>query len=432
MSAPTGLPRLLAGLGSGGAALSLGDHLGLHGPLPPAPRRRGPDHGLIDVVEASGLRGRGGGGFPTARKLAAVAAGSRRPVVVVNGAEGEPASAKDRLLLARAPHLVLDGAQLAARAVGAAEVVLVVSEAAPELAEGLAAAVDDRRRGGLDRVRPEVVSCPERFVAGEESALVALLNGGAPKPTFVPPRPYQRGVGGRATLIQNVETLAHLALIARHGAGWFRRVGTESEPGSTLVTLGGAVARPGLYEIARGTPMSALLAGVGGATGEVQAYLTGGYGGTWVPAAAARDVGLCDEALQTIGGTLGPGVVVVLPEDACGLAETARLASYLARESAGQCGPCVYGLADIDAALAQVASGRAGSGVVSQLLAWTSQVTGRGACHHPDGAARLVESALRVFRGDLAAHVHGHPCPGTRRPPVLAVPGQLASSGGTR
>ncbi|MGH9065347.1 MAG: NADH-ubiquinone oxidoreductase-F iron-sulfur binding region domain-containing protein [Acidimicrobiales bacterium] len=432
MTGPSGLPRLLAGLRPDGRPLSLAEHAAHHGPLPPRGRRRGPDRTLIEVVGRSGLQGRGGAGFPTGRKLASVVDQGSRPVVVANGAEGEPASAKDRVLMQRAPHLVLDGAQVAAWAVGATEVIVAVCGEAPEVLAVLRHAVAERTAGCWDHVQPAVLATPERFIAGEESALVALLNGRAPKPTFVPPRPYQRGVGGRPTLVQNVETLAHLALIARNGPEWFRGLGTAAEPGSTLVTLGGAVARPGVYEIPRGASMSYLLSGAGGTTASVQAHLVGGYGGTWVRADTARDVPLCDEALAGVGGMLGPGVVVALPAGACGLAETARVLSYLAREGAGQCGPCTHGLGAMVGAMSSVARGDGGAAAIGHLRRWASQVTGRGACHHPDGAARLATSALRVFRADLAAHVHGHPCSGARCSPVLAVPGPLTLTAGAR
>ena len=129
---------------------------------------------------------------------------------------------------------------------------------------------------------------PDRFVAGEETALVQFLNGGPARPTFTPPRPFERGVGGAPTLVQNAETLAHVAQIARFGPAWFRRIGTAAEPGSILVTLSGAVARPGVYEVALGSPLRDLLAQAGGAREEIQAYLIGGYFGTWVGAARPR------------------------------------------------------------------------------------------------------------------------------------------------
>ena len=186
------------------------------------------------LVQRSGLRGRGGADFPTATKLRAVAAGRRGATVIVNGSETEPASAKDRLLLTRLPHLVLDGAVLAARAVNAREVIVKVGDGMPAVARALERAIAARADEG---VAFEVVAGPEGYVTGEETAVVNYIARGVAKPTFIPPRPYERGLRGRPTLIQNPETLSQLALIARFGASWFRELGSDADPGSALVTI---------------------------------------------------------------------------------------------------------------------------------------------------------------------------------------------------
>ena len=236
---PESLPRLLAGISPAGRPVTLDEHLDRYGSVP-----AGRD--LIELVEASGLQGRGGAAFPTAMKLRAVVSRRGRAVVVVNGAEGEPASGKDKVLLRCVPHLVLDGAVAAAEAVGAREAFVAVADGANAEVEAVAEAIESRRRRRLDgRVGLRLVEVPDRFVAGEETALVQFLNGGPARPTFTPPRPFERGVGGAPTLVQNVETLAHVAQIARFGPAWFRRIGTPAEPGSALVTLSGAVTRPG-------------------------------------------------------------------------------------------------------------------------------------------------------------------------------------------
>src|SRR5207237_1224620 len=255
---------------------------------------------------------------------------------------------------------------------------------------------------------------PEGFVRGEETALVSWLNGKPPKPTFTPPRPFERGVGGAPTLVQNVETLAHLALVARFGPGWFRALGTSEEPGTALVTLGGAVARRGIYEIPLGLPLRDLVARAGGESEPLSALLVGGYFGTWVPAGAALDAELLDSELRPLGASLGARAIVALPASVCGLRETARVARYLARESAGQCGPCVHGLAAIAGALERLAGGKAKRDDLATLERWTSQVAGRGACRHPDGAARFVESGLRVFADEVERHLRGHCSGGTQ------------------
>ncbi len=396
MSAPQGLPRLLAGLQDSGGAMSLAEHHGVHGPLPaPAPRE------LIELVRRSGLRGRGGADFPTAVKLRSVADRKRVSAVVVNGSETEPASRKDATLLARAPHLVLDGALLAARAVGAPEVIIKLSEHSSAAIQALQAAIAQR-----PEKRPPIRLSlgPPGYVAGEESAVVQHLGGGPSRPTFTPPRPYERGYRGRPTLINNPETLAQIALVARYGEQWYRELGTAEDPGSALVTISGAVAQPGVYELAFGTPMVDLVAAAGGSTEPLQALLVGGYFGTWVQARRALGLRLAREDLRLMGCTLGAGVVIALGERACGLHESARVIDYLAQQSAGQCGPCVFGLATVADCFTVLADGVAHPRERERLLALCDEISGRGACHHPDGAVRFVRSALSVFGERIGAH----------------------------
>jgi NADH:ubiquinone oxidoreductase subunit F (NADH-binding) len=336
--------------------------------------------------------------------MSSVAEGGRRPVVVANGTEGEPASTKDKLLLQSAPHLVLDGVVLAAEAVGARRAIICVEEAARRAWLSVEAAIDERRATALDPIGIELAATPSGYVVGEESALVHWLNGGPAKPTFVPPRPYEKGVGGRPTLVQNVETLAHLAMLARFGPDWFREIGTPGHTGSTLITVSGEVARPGVYEIAPGTTIAHAIASCGGVADDVRAVLVGGYAGRWLDADPCLRLGLTDDHLRPVGASLGAGVIVVLSRRGCGLAETTRIARYLAGESSGQCGPCVNGLASIAAALDQLHRGQGGPGTQASLHRWAAEVAGRGACHHPDGAARLVASALEVFSDDIDWH----------------------------
>jgi NADH:ubiquinone oxidoreductase subunit F (NADH-binding) len=342
--------------------------------------------------------------------MRAVAEGGRRPVVVANGTEGEPASAKDKLLLQSDPHLVLDGVALAAEAVGARRAIVCVEQAARRALLSVETAIDERRARRFDPVEIELVATPTGYVVGEESALVRWLNGGPPKPAFVPPRPFEKGVGGRPTLVQNVETLAHLALLARYGPDWFREIGTPGHTGSALITVSGAVARSGVYEIAPGTSIAQIISSCGGSTDDVRAVLVGGYAGRWLDLGHHPDLALSDDQLRPVGASLGAGVVVVLPRRGCGLAETVRIARYLAGESSGQCGPCVNGLTAMAAGLDGLHRGEGVAGTVSTLRRWASDVAGRGACHHPDGAARLVASVLEVFADDIDGHARNGRC----------------------
>ncbi|MDQ6796534.1 MAG: proton-conducting membrane transporter [Actinomycetota bacterium] len=401
------LPRLLAGLDKGGRPMPLTTHRRRYA----APRPGRPNRELLAVVDRSGLRGRGGAGFPTARKLAAVSE-RRRPIVVVNGCEGEPASGKDKVLLQLAPHLVLDGALLAAAAVGSDEVIVCVDRYAAAAMHSLHQALGERQGERGAAVRIEAI--PHRYVAGDESALVHWLNGGPAKPTLTPPRPSVSGVARRPTLVDNVETLAHLAQIAHFGADWFRQLGTPSIPGSTL---SGAVLRPGVCEVAVGTPLDEVVAVGGTGPAGIGAVLVGGYYGSWLSPAQVGETRLCDDDLRPIGGGVGCGAVVVLPINACGLHETARILSWLAGETAGQCGPCVNGLAAIAGAMVELHDGH---DTVARLRHWAGQIEGRGACRFPDGAVRLLRSALTVFTDDIERHLHGAGCPS--RPGTVAVP----------
>jgi NADH:ubiquinone oxidoreductase subunit F (NADH-binding) len=401
------MPRLLAGWHPG-RPMSLAEHRAVHGGEPGSTPR--PGQRLIETIEQAGLRGRGGSGFPTAAKMHAVAAarGRRGSVVVANGSESEPASGKDEALMAHAPHLVLDGVRAAADAVGAGVAIVCIKQTSTSAAEALEIAI--RERGGLDRVSVELCEVPADYVAGEESALMNFLNTGTPLPLFTPPLPFERGVYGRPTLVQNVETLAHVALIARYGAEWFRAFGTASDSGSTLVTIDGAVDSPAVYEIETGTSLGALIEMAGGSPAEMQGCLVGGYGGMWVTAEQAVGLPLTRSVNHQRDVGLGPGIVHVLPRDRCGLRETAAIARYLAEESAGQCGPCAFGLPAIADALDDMAAGAARPGTGRWVRWWANQVEGRGACHHPDGASRMVRSALVAFAADVARHEAGEAC----------------------
>ncbi len=423
VDAPADAARLLAGFDRPGHGPGLAIHEHVHGPLP-LPDRRGTrdwaQH-LFTSIDRSGLTGRGGAGFPTARKLATVGTARRRPVVVVNATEGEPASRKDWVLSTAAPHLVLDGADIVARALRADSVNVCVPRNRPEAARSCADAIGERARtSGRAAVPIEVAQPPDRYVAGEESGLVHWLDGGEATPTFRPDRPAILRLHGRPVLVDNAETLAHVALIARFGPEWFRSIGAPEAPGTALVTISGAVQSPGVFEVPLGTPVRSVLAGAG-APEHRGAVLLGGYGGSWL-AAGDLSTPWGDPWLRPLGCSVGAGVMVALPEGACGLAETARVARWMAGESAGQCGPCVFGLPSVAEDLEQLAFRRASGHGVQRLRARLDLIAGRGACRHPDGVVRLVQSALRAFAADVDHHLRHGPCHGAHRPGALSFP----------
>lgn len=348
---------------------------------------------IAELTEA-GLRGRGGAAFPAGVKWRAVLDTAGAKVVVANGEEGEPVSRKDRWLLTHRPHLVLDGLLLAARAVRADRAVVYLSHQETERAVRAAIAELDAA-GLLPRGSSlEVHVVEPTYVAGEETAVCRSIDGGPALPLAKPPRPYEAGVAGLPTLVSNVETLAHAAWIARAGAAAYRMYGTENSPGTTLVTLGGACARPGVYEVPFGVPMAQLFDTVGaGRTSEPSAFVVGGwFGGILGP--SHGDLPLCYDAVREAGSGLGCGALTMLGSDDDPLAVAAEIAGWYAAESAGQCGVCVRGTAAIRDTLRELHDGEAGAEARDKLARWGTTLPRRGACAFLDGAATWARTVV--------------------------------------
>jgi NADH:ubiquinone oxidoreductase subunit F (NADH-binding) len=348
---------------------------------------------LIDAIQRSGLVGRGGAGFPVATKWRAVAQRSRgNAVIVVNGAEGEPQSKKDRLLMSGRPHLILDGAFIAARVLRARHVILYVGERHSVARDAMLRALSQRPEP--ERGVVTLSAAPARYVAGAEAAAVHFLNEGIATPTNIPPFPFEQGVGGAPTLVQNVETLAHVALLARSGEA----------PRTVLITLAGAIKRPGVLEVdTRTTLGEAVLAG-GGATAAPRAILIGGYFGSWVEPELAWNLPLDPESMRRHDLGLGCGVIGLLPASRCPVCETAAIMRFLARESSAQCGPCFFGLRALADACTRIAERGANPDDLKRLHRWAADVRGRGACRHPDGAVLFLSSSMHVFADEFAGH----------------------------
>ncbi|ARX83440.1 oxidoreductase [Streptomyces alboflavus] len=401
-----GLPLLTSGFDLV-ERLDLAMHLKVHGPLEPIAGEQ-----LATLAEQISLRGRGGAGFPFAKKLRAVAEAAIRrgvrPVVVINGSEDEPACRKDTVLINRAPHLILDGALLAAEALGARTLVVGVTRDSTEasMQSALAERGLSNRRGSILRAR--VQRNPVRMVTGESSALVRSADGGPPLPPGRKVRTSDSGVGGAPTLLSNAETFAQLAVAARIGAERYRRTGLRDEPGTVLLTLSGAVARPMVVEAPTGVPLRYVLQ-LAGAPPLPQGVLTGGYHGKWLDAVTAHDAVVSRAPLEACGGALGAGAILPLGPGTCPLGEALHVANWLAAESAGQCGPCYLGLPAAARGLADVLDG-GGPTALEALREVTRAVKRRGACKHPDGSAAFLESTIAAFTDDLAAHVLGDGC----------------------
>ncbi len=411
---------LLAGPPASSGAESHADHVERLGALPYLS-----GDGVEELAVGSGLTGRGGGHFPFARKLAAVRRAAERqgraPLVVINASESEPACRKDRTLLRLRPHLVLDGAALAAAALGAAEVVLHVHAGDVHVVPAARQALAER--SGVDGHHWRLSTGPGGYVSGESSAVVRHLEGGPalPRGTSVPVA--ESGVGGRPTLLANAETFAHLAVLARTGPTAWRERGAGPWGGPALHTLHGAVTEPGrVVEVVGRVTMGELLTRHAGLTRPPAAVLVGGYAGTWLPGALAWRTEVDRAALTAAGASPGCGLLLVLDHSQCGLRLTASLAQWLAGQTAGQCGPCVFGLPELADRFTRVADGTRRRSAPEQVTRLTREVNGRGGCRHPDGVVRLVRSALSVFADDVDRHVHRRPCPASSAGPAVPLP----------
>lgn len=374
-------PELIRG------AESLHNHNRRLGPLPAA------GHGFIDTIAKTGLTGRGGASFPVAVKWQSVAKHSRGDaVILVNGAEGEPLSKKDRALMTTRPHLILDGAFAAAQVLRARRVVLYIGENHSAARQAMLHAVAERPVP--ERRMVTAFAAPARYVAGQESAAIHLINEGIATPTTMPPYPFERGIDRVPTLVQNVETLAQIALVARTGQA----------TRTALVTIAGAVRMPGVLEMEADAALSEAIERAGGPTEPTRAILLGGYFGSWVDSTAAPNLLLDASALQAQGLGLGCGVIGVLGSSRCPVCEMAGMMRYLAAESSAQCGPCFFGLRSLADACIRISEQGPHSQELQRLQRWTVDIKGRGACRHPDGAVTLLQSALKTFAHEFATH----------------------------
>jgi NADH:ubiquinone oxidoreductase subunit F (NADH-binding) len=368
---------------------------------------------LVEALEESALTGFGGGHFPVGRKWRSLLRASRVGTVVANGAESESLSAKDATLLRQRPHLVLDGLHCAIETVGAQRGVVWLHAADRYTREVVETAVRERVSAGVSEADIVVAGGPDTYLSGESSAIIRALSGGPVLPAFRGVRHRTSRGAGPATLVHNVETLARVALAARECAFSDSRPRLECfAPGplTSLLTVLTAEDRH-VIEVPCSMTLRAAVASTGWSEGAPPtAVLLGGYGGLFARWSEVADLEVNEPAMRRAGRTLGAGIVAPLPARVCGVAETARIASYLASSSARQCGPCMFGLASLADSLDILRAGSARRGELRRLAADLDAVRGRGACHHPDGVTRLVTSALETFEGDFADHAAGRPC----------------------
>lgn len=349
---------------------------------------------FASAISDSGLTGRGGAHVPASWKLDAARAAGPGGTVVVNGAEGEPGSAKDAALLQLRPHLVLEGAIAVAEAIGAREIILWIHESSSATRARLTDAV--RERGSHPSVPIRMLLAPDGYVGGEASAVISAVRGGPALPAHARDRARPWG-DGPAVLVHNAETHARLGMLALGFDPVATSLVTVAESSGPLRFTRRTVVEVGAHE-----SFSSVIASLGMAP--PRAVLLGGMGGTWVGWTDLAVLPVDQAELRRRGLSLGAGIVHVLPEGRDGLAESAAILDRLAAESARQCGPCVFGLPNLAASMHQAARSRKG-GLIrrsrdrrdSRVVAAGDLVVGRGACRHPDGAARMAMSALEVF-----------------------------------
>ncbi|GAB94861.1 NADH:ubiquinone oxidoreductase subunit F (NADH-binding) [Kineosphaera limosa] len=362
---------------------------------------------LLDTLTDAGLTGRGGAAFPAAVKVRA--AWENDAALIVNCCDGELGAVKDGWVVTHHLPQLLAGVDLVlppARGRRPHPPVVFAAHRGSATADRLRAA-------GVD-----VLETPHRYVSSEESALVSLWHQGDARPlTKRAPFVYGgRDSHGRRispTLVLNAETVWRIAQLHERGVAWFTAQGTATEPGPRLLAVRGAVASPGVWETAAGVPFTAVFEAAGGLLPEVEYVLVGGLGGVLLTRAEAESATWSTPGLAPFGGTPGPGVIEALPPERCPVDVVAELLTYGAGESAGQCGPCMFGLPSLAAqwtALAQCRNGQALTSGIDRLRSSLGLVEGRGACRHPDGVARLAGSALHTLTPHLQAHATGR-CP---------------------
>lgn len=370
---------------------------------------------VIPLLEAAGLRGLGGAGFPTHRKWASVAAqpGPER-WIICNGNEDEPGTFKDRFLLAEAPHQVIEGALIAAVAVKAAQVVLYVNPREDTAVRACRAAVDAWMAHPLAeavsavigaRLALRVMESSGLYIGGEETGAVSSVMGGFPFPRLKPPFPVEHGVGDAPTLINNVETLAQATHILWHGAEWYRALGLGDAVGTKLYSLSGDVLRPGLHELPMGTPLRELVFGQGGgmlAGKAFKAVFTGGPSNTLLTA-ADLDVPLDFENVRARGSRLGTGAMIVVGEGTSILRKTAEYVAFFAASSCGQCPSCKIGTHQVSRILERLESGAGRVDDLAALENLARMLPGSGRCGLVDGAATVLASSLATFRHEYEA-----------------------------
>jgi len=378
---------------------------------------------VIELVRESGLQGRGGAGFSTGQKWSFMPTTNDRPrYLVCNADESEPGSFKDRLLLERGPHLLLEGILIGAWATGAEKTFVYVRGEYALPARILEQAIAEARVAGLlgssvlgSGFAHDVVVTrgAGAYICGEETGLLESLEGKKGQPRKKPPYPAEVGAFGMPTTVNNVETFCHVPHILAKGAAGFRAIGTDSSPGTTLFGVSGHVERPGLYELPLGTPLATIVndhaRGVRGGR-KLKGVIPGGASMPILPA-DDLDVPMANESLRERRSALGTGGIMVLDEDTCMVRAAVVIAAFFRDESCGQCTQCREGTGWIHKLLLRIERGDGAKEDLHVLLDVAAKMEGQTICAFADAAAWPVQGFLRHFRSDFEDHVRLGRCP---------------------
>lgn len=379
---------------------------------------------VTQVVSDSGLAGRGGAGFPTGRKWSFLPKDVFPSYFVINADESEPGAFKDRELMERNPHQLLEGLAIASYAIGCRQAFIYIRGEFLYIGEILDQAIADATAGGYlgsnilgSGFDLEIIvqRGAGAYICGEESALLDSLEGYRGFPRLKPPFPAVKGLYGQPTAVNNVETIANVPHIIQNGAAWYRSYGTERSPGTKVCSISGPVQRPGNYEINMGTPFRVLFEQHAGgmlAGRRLKAYIPGGASAPMLPGTDTNlDVPISYEGYIAAGSVLGSASFIMIPEDVCILRAQLRISEFFAHESCGKCIPCREGTPWLSKTVARIEAGNGREEDLPLLLDICDNIAGRAFCPLGDFSTSNIIASIKYFYEEYAAHIRQGGCP---------------------
>jgi NADH:ubiquinone oxidoreductase subunit F (NADH-binding) len=384
---------------------------------------RTPPEDVVKVVSDAGLRGRGGAGFPTGKKWQFTREAPGEPrYLILNGGEDEPGSKKDRVLLENLPHLVIEGTALAAYAIGATKAYLYINANYAVAIKTITAALAEAKAAGYwgenilgsdFALAIEIVPAPHNYVAGEDTAVLEVIEGRKAWPRQKPPFPVTVGLYGKPTSVNNVETLANVPPIVLHGAQWYRKFGTAESSGTMIFSLDDDLNRPGVYELPFGTPLRHLIEECGGGLKsgkKIKAIMPAAPSSAYLPPEKI-DTPLDHNSMRDAGAALGCGVVRLVAEGICIVEEVIKISEFFTAESCGQCPACRMETNTLTSLLKKVQAGQGGQPILEQFAKVLAFNKGKGFCNLIAMPGPPIESALKLFPADFEAHLSTGKCP---------------------